>query len=171
MWSVSRCSTPGRSSISSEDFVIWWGSVRRLLLIVSRVLHKVKQSRVSKFRPRGVRRNEAAESIIFLGQEMPIPCSTCSRQSRRCFVSDGSTDCAECVRHGAKSCDIGLSMSQVERLKKTRDDLQRQLEEAEEAKLEVVVRERRLRKQLALVDSRAKEMFEKEEAILKSLDA
>lgn len=102
---------------------------------------------------------------------MPIPCSTYSRQSRRCFVSDGSTDCAECVRHGAKSCDIGLSMSQVERLKKIRDDLQRQLKEAEEAKLEVVVRERCLRKQLTLVDSRAKEMFEKEEAILKSLDA
>ena len=133
---------------------------------------------MSKSRPRGVRRSETAASIISLGQEMPIPCSTCSRQSRRCFVSDGSTDCAECVRRGAKCCDVGLSRVQVERLKKTRDDLQRQLEKAEDAKLdarrsetEAILWERRVRKQLALVDLRAKDMFEKEEAILKSLDA
>ena len=123
---------------------------------------------------------------------MPFPCSACRHQKRPCRISESSADCAECVRHGTKGCDVGLSKVQVDSLKSTKDKLQKQLEEAQDAelafeessieaersraraersKMEVRMRQRQIRKQLALVDSRANEMLAKEEVIRQRLDA
>ena len=128
-------------------------------------------ARVNKSRPRKFRREIHADTIAELGVEMPFPCSTCRRQKRSCRISESSADCSECVRHGAKCCDVGLSRVQVESLKETKNKLQQQLEEAQDAELEVRMRQRQIRKQLALVDKRANDMLAKEEVIRQRLDA
>ena len=152
---------------------------------MSDTLRSVVDSRVRKPRPRMLRRANQADSISILGIEMPFPCSAYQYASRSCRISETSADCAECVRRGSKDCDVGLSMAQVNRLKETKDRLQQQLEEAQDAELvfeesrleaersqrAVRMRQRQIRKQLAFVDVRANEMLAKEEIIRQRLDA
>ena len=142
-----------------------------LTLAMSSDLLGVLGARVEKPRSRKCRRAFYAETIEILGSAMPFPCSTCRRQKRSCRISESSADCAECVRHGAKECDVGLSRVQVARLKETKDRLERELEEAEDAEVAAMMKKRQVRKQLAMVDVRANEMLAKEEIIRQRLDA
>ena len=151
--------------------------------------------RVSKPSTRSARRQKYAHELAKRGVEMPFPCSTCERRRRRCVLSKDEEGCVECVRYSSKECDIGLSQAQLRRLDKAKEDLLKQLEDAENReiaaeeaesavraeilekecvarsrKLEARATTRRLRKQLASVRDRTKEMFAKELAVIEHLE-
>ena len=165
---MGRCSVPVGIDISPG--VPAYRMVPRIRLItMSDALRSVHRARVSKPLSYVARRKRHSEEIFRRGVEMPFPCSFCTRTARRCFLSEKSANCAECVRAG-KSCDIGLSDLQLKRLDQAKEDLKKQLEEAEDREVEARANARRIRKQLASVNTRQREMFAKELAVIEKLE-
>ena len=134
----------------------------------------VVDSRVSKRRrvvntSRG-RKEDLRKTLVATNSEMPFPCTTCRRLGRKCAVGKESKYCAECVAKGRSDCDVGFSPEQWRRLVIAREKIQKELDEVEEAEVEILMRKRRLRKQFSSVDARQKEMYEKELALIANLE-
>ena len=87
------------------------------------------------------RRKALSRETLASGIEM-APCSGCrnakisSRSKVRCVVGPRSGRCSECIRKGRK-CDVLLERAEWERLRDSRDSLQRRLQQAEEREEEL----------------------------------
>ncbi|KAF2189125.1 hypothetical protein K469DRAFT_701677 [Zopfia rhizophila CBS 207.26] len=82
---------------------------------------------------------------------MPTPCSNCSRRGDNCLMNLSSGRCSACAGRNVK-CDLVL------------DSL-------EDQRSELRARELRLRRELAKVDSKEKEMFNQEMASIREVQA
>ena len=142
------------------------------------VLHSVVDSRVTK-RPltRTERRKDLGRRTRLWNCEMPIPCTRCRHNKRRCFVGPHSGKCAECLKRGRDDCDMGVTQHEWSKIDRAKEKLQEELSQVELDISEIdversarVATRLRLRKQLGLLSQREKEMFQKELALLDQLD-
>ncbi|KAF2176122.1 hypothetical protein K469DRAFT_510450, partial [Zopfia rhizophila CBS 207.26] len=86
-------------------------------------------------------------------RHMPSPCSRCRDNGRQCLVRLSSGRCSECINRNTK-CDLILE--------KTQDNLLNHCRREEELR----AHERCLHQELAQTDSREKEMFQRELALI-----
>ena len=92
-----------------------------------------------------LRRKRLADFIDSNGKEMVRPCGACVANKRVCRVHVRSGRCAECVRRGVK-CNIRVTESEWDRLKKERDSLLARIEAAREESNKALAKEMRLRR-------------------------
>lgn len=136
------------------------------------------------------RRRKLAEFVESFGDNMVKPCSTCKANKRSCKVHIRSGKCSECIRRGQR-CDLQVTQSEWERLKKEKSKLRQGIKEAFEAQEQAraaeeraraateraldeqrtaFAREMRLRQQMDLLDSRAAEAISVEENNIRELE-
>ena len=119
-----------------------------------------------------VRRRKLAEYVEFFGDIMVKSCSTCFKHKRECRVHVRSGKYSECIRRGQR-CDIQVTQSEWEHLKKEKTKLRQGIKEAykaqEKARADLQVafaREMRLRQQMDFLDKRVEEAVSVEESAL-----
>ncbi|KAF2176719.1 hypothetical protein K469DRAFT_812682 [Zopfia rhizophila CBS 207.26] len=117
-----------------------------------------------------IRARRLASRIRNEPRHMPTPCSNCSRRDDDCLVNLSSGRCSACNDRNVK-CDLIVSQPEWDRLDRDKAKLRRQLERAEEDALEARSRALRLRRELAKVDSKEKEMFDREMASIREVQA
>ncbi|KAF2182899.1 hypothetical protein K469DRAFT_222365 [Zopfia rhizophila CBS 207.26] len=101
---------------------------------------------------------------------MPSPCSRCRDNDLQCLVNPASGRCSECVDRNVK-CDLVVTQPEWNRLDRDKKKLQEQLRRAQEETVAARSRELRLHRQLAQIDSREKEMFQRELASIDEVRA
>ena len=112
------------------------------------------------------RRHRAADRIRQRGLVMSSICSACQARGLGCFVDPESGICSECYDHKRK-CSLVVTDKDWKELDAKREQLERELEQTEEAISIYSAKRLRLRKQLGLLSSREKEMLHHE---LESID-
>ncbi|KAF2174784.1 hypothetical protein K469DRAFT_101304 [Zopfia rhizophila CBS 207.26] len=128
-----------------------------------------------------IRARRLASRIRAAPHHMPTPCSNCSRRGDDCLVNLSSGRCSACNDRNAK-CDLVVSQPEWDRIDCDKEKLRRQLEKAQDeaietrrrlllADQEAQARERRLRRELAQIDSKEKEMFDREMASIREVQA
>jgi len=118
-----------------------------------------------------VRRRRRAQEIYDSGPKMPTPCSSCVKHGRLCVLDVVSGRCSECIgRNIQSSCNLVVSDAEFRKNSLARKKLLEKLEAAEDLELEARSRQRRLKKELALIDTRYKELHEREMASIEELE-
>lgn len=88
---------------------------------------------------------------------MPRKCNHCRLENRVCKVHIKSGRCGQCNLHNHKDCDVRITEAEWNRLKKERVRLLDEIERARDATSQALAKERRLMKQLELLDTRSSE--------------
>ena len=120
---------------------------------------RISKSRRSR---KSEQRFALALAVTSSGFDMPIPCDSCDRSSRRCVASSNSDRCSECISRGLAHCDaIHFSPFQLRRLTSARSKIEieleaavEDLEEKQRLALEAAAKFRRLQKQRKLLSDR-----------------
>ncbi|KAM0133375.1 hypothetical protein ACHAP3_005898 [Botrytis cinerea] len=124
-------------------------------------------TKVSKYRQRIL----LSETIQAYGSDS-MPCSNCSRYSRRCIVlNDRSQRCGECVRRGARCDVVQASVSDLESLRLEEERLQFERDTAFEAAMLGLARVRALELRQQELRERGREMLRRGLKSLDELDA
>ncbi|OCK72883.1 hypothetical protein K432DRAFT_452101 [Lepidopterella palustris CBS 459.81] len=82
---------------------------------------------------------------------MPSPCSNCAKNNWFCVLDISSGFCSECIAHGVK-CSLVVEEVEFAQVQNAKDRILDKL-------VDIRVKERRLRKQLALLDARERKLF------------
>jgi hypothetical protein len=114
------------------------------------------------------RKEQLSHDIAAVGFIMPTRCFHCEKAGTECKVDIRSGRCSECARHG-QSCNQQVTRIEYEKIRKIREKISKELEEAEEEEdkltrklLEHRSRVRRLRKQLRLKEVKELQAQERE---------
>jgi len=102
--------------------------------------------------PKTLQRSHLLEAILRSSIEMQAPCSSCKALGLVCRVSPSeSSACSECVRRHESFCDAqGVTPQQLQRIAAQHDEVESELERAEELAEAANAKVRRLRKQKKL---------------------
>jgi len=103
------------------------------------------------------RRHILGREIESCGDIMPRKCNHCRLEKRVCKVHIKSGRCGQCNLHNHKDCDVRITEAEWNRLKKERVRLLDEIERARDATSQALAKERRLMKQLELLDTRSGE--------------
>ncbi len=103
------------------------------------------------------RRKSLANRINEVGEIMPRKCNNCSKNGRVCKVHISSGRCGACNERGLSSCDVRITEAEWKKLKSQRAVLLEEIERARVATSTALAKERRLLKQLELLDKRSSE--------------
>lgn len=122
------------------------------------------------------RKQRLSKHISSDGFMMPTRCYHCVQANVPCVMDLRTGRCAECARHG-QSCNSQVTRIEYEKIRKSREKISAQLEEAEEEEdaltrklLEHRARVRRLRKQLRMKEQKETEAQELEVASIQDAD-
>ena len=86
-------------------------------------------------------------SILSRSTEMK-PCYSCEKKGTQCLASEkDSSRCSECVKSHKSHCEAFLTASQLLRISRRRDQLDNEVEAAEEEAMRLMEKVSRLRKQ------------------------
>lgn len=109
-------------------------------------------------------RKRTAKSIEESGTIMPRKCNHCRKNGRVCKVNIRSGRCGACNEHNHRDCDVRISEAEWNRLKSQRSKVLEEIQAAREATSKALEKERRLMKQLELLDKRTDEAVAVQEA-------
>src|SRR5205807_2544397 len=109
------------------------------------------------------RRRRFAESVRLQNRLMPTPCANCKRSNRRCLVDLESGRCSECISRNSK-CDLVVTAKEFEKVRLEKDRLSEELLLAQDREIQARMRAIRIRRQLALLDSREQALLDREMA-------
>lgn len=96
---------------------------------------------------------------------MSTPCGRCKPSGSLCKVDLRSGRCCECIRRG-RICDLSITREEWFRLKKEKANLEKALEDREEAKMATMTKKIQLRKELAVSVGQKAEATERELACI-----
>jgi hypothetical protein len=110
------------------------------------------------------RRKTLATFIEVHGEIMPRKCNHCVKDQLVCKVHVKSGRCGNCNDRGHNDCNVRVTEAEWRRLKVERSKLLDEIEAAREATSKALAKERRLMKQLELLDKRSDDAVALQEA-------
>lgn len=117
------------------------------MLIMSYRVQKPAKNSDSRKRKKVDKSVALAASILSHSSEMK-PCYSCEKKGTQCLASErDSTRCSECVKDHKSHCEAFLSSQQLLRISRRRDQLDSEVEAAEEEAMRLMAKIARLRKQ------------------------
>ena len=110
------------------------------------------------------RRKDLASFIEIHGDIMPRKCNHCQKDNLVCKVHIKSGRCGNCNDRGHNDCNVRVTEAEWRKLKVERSKLLDAIEQAREATSIALAKERRLMKQLELLDKRSDDAVALQEA-------